>query len=403
MGEIEVKLDVLKTCAGSLAQSASSLEGKRSEIESKASNLSLSEVSKAQVKKKLQNLTSTLEQKKTQINALKNALDSIGNQYRTAESEITGVVISKAVYATFDAHNYTGAIAAAGAVAGNLLKVSQIMSKKKKSNVFIDEFTSNYGVKEALSGAGHISTIYGLMSSYKKAASWKDIVKTSKEAYEFVSGAAKTYNNYKKIGNAVGTKTAMAWWAKKITGLKPLGRASAAKNPVTRFVNNLTNKTSPFRAQFDDVVATFKGKNGVKKAATSWASVALSGVTNLFDNMEEQANSNGTMSDARVIAETITETAVDTVITYGANIVVGAAITTALGTVAAPGILVVAASGAVIAGINAGVKALTGKTTTEWVSDTILDTGAAIGKAVSKTAKNVTKSIGNWFNKLSFA
>lgn len=57
MGEIEVKLDVLKTCAGSLAQSASSLEGKRSEIESIASNLSLSEVSKAQVKKKLQNLT----------------------------------------------------------------------------------------------------------------------------------------------------------------------------------------------------------------------------------------------------------------------------------------------------------------------------------------------------------
>lgn len=76
MGEIEVKLDVLKTCAGSLAQSASSLEGKRSEIESIASNLSLSEVSKAQVKKKLQNLTSTLEQKKTQINTLKNALDS---------------------------------------------------------------------------------------------------------------------------------------------------------------------------------------------------------------------------------------------------------------------------------------------------------------------------------------
>lgn len=268
--------------------------------------------------------------------------------------------------------------------------------------IFTDEFLSNYGWKEILSGAGYIGTIYNLINDIRDGKSWRDLAKTGVDTYRFLSGSAKTYNNYKKIGNAVGTKTAMAWWAKNITGLKPLGRASTAKNPFTRFANNLTNKTSPFNAQFKNIVNNFKGANGVGKAVASWGTVAVNGVLNWFSNKDEQANSNGTMSDGRVIAETITETVVDTALTYGTGIVVGAAVTAALGTVAAPGIVVVAASGAVVAGLNAGVKALTGKTTTEWISDTILDTGEAIGSAVSNAAKNVSESIGSWFGKLSF-
>lgn len=264
--------------------------------------------------------------------------------------------------------------------------------------IFTDEFWSNYGWKEILSGAGYIGTIYSLINDIKNGKTWRDFAKNGVNAYQFLSGAAKTYNNYKKIGNAVGTKTAMAWWAKNVTGLKPLGRASTAKNPFTRFANNLTNKTSPFNAQFKNVVDNFKGANGVGKAVASWGAVAVNGVLNWFNNKDEQANSNGTMSDGRVIAETITETAVDTALTYGTGIVVGAAVTAALGTVAAPGVVVVAASGAVVAGLNAGVKALTGKTTTEWISDAVLDTGEAIGNA----AKNVSESIGSWFRKLSF-
>lgn len=117
--------------------------------------------------------------------------------------------------------------------------------------------------------------------------------------------------------------------------------------------------------------------------------------TNAFSNIDEQKASNGTMSTGRVVAETITETAVDTALTYGAGIVVGAAVTAVCGTVAAPGILVVAASGAIVAVLNAGVKALTGKTTTEWISDGILDTGKAIGKATEKVGKTIAK----WFKK----
>lgn len=277
-------------------------------------------------------------------------------------------------------------------------RIYQILGPGGQLQIFSDEFWSNYGWKEILSGAGYIGTIYSLINDIRNGKTWRDFAKTGIDAYQFLSGAAKTYNNYKKIGNAVGTKTAMAWWAKNVTGLKPLGRASTAKNPFTRFANNLTNKTSPFNAQFNNVVNNFKGANGVGKAVASWGAVAVNGVLNWFNNKDEQANSNGTMSDGRVIAETITETAVDTALTYGTGIVVGAAVTAALGTVAAPGVVVVAASGAVVAGLNAGVKALTGKTTTEWISDTILDTGEAIGNA----AKNVSESIGSWFEKLSF-
>lgn len=266
---------------------------------------------------------------------------------------------------------------------------------------FTQEFFSNFGWSELLAGSGYIGTIYDFFQDIKNSTSWKDLAKTGIDVYQFLSGAAKTFSNYKKIGNAVGAQTAMAWWAKSILGLKPLGRASTAKNPVTRFFNNLTNKTSPFNAQFKNVINNFKGANGVGKAVAAWGAVAVDGVLNYYSNKEEQANSNGTMSDGRVIAETITETAVGTVLTYGSGIVVGAAVT-ALGTVAAPGIIVVAATGIAVTGINAGVKALTGKPATEWVSDAILDGGIAIGKAVGNAAKSVTESVGNWFGKLAF-
>lgn len=156
----------------------------------------------------------------------------------------------------------------------NLLNVSTAnTSSGNASNTFIKNFRENYGWKDILSGAGYIGTIYNLISDIKSGKSWRDFAKAGVDTYKFLSGAAKTYNNYKKIGNAVGAKTAMAWWAKSITGLKPLGRASTAKNPFARFANNLTNKTSPFNAQFKNVIDNFKGANGIGKAVSSWGAV----------------------------------------------------------------------------------------------------------------------------------
>ena len=283
--------------------------------------------------------------------------------------------------------------------------VAQDIQKQKDDdslwNKFLELFSGEYGISELLAGSNYVGKIYKLYQDLRSGASWKDLGKWGVDVYQFLSGAAKTFNNYKRIGNAVGTKTAMTWWAKNAVGLKPLGRVSSAKNPFTRFKNNLINKTSPFNAQIKNVVGNFTGANGIGTAVASWGAVAVDGVLNWFSNKEEQANSGGKMSDGRVLAETITETAVGTVLTYGSSIVVGAAVS-ALLPVAMPGVVVVAASGALVAGVNAGVKALTGKSATEWVSDAILDTGEAIGKAVGKAAKNVKDTVCGWFKKLSF-
>lgn len=80
--------------------------------------------------------------------------------------------------------------------------------------------------------------------------------------YQFCSSAAQIYKNYKKIGNIVGAKQARAWWIKKITGLRPLGRASSAKTWTTRFKDNLMNQTSPFHTQWKGIVEDAKGING---------------------------------------------------------------------------------------------------------------------------------------------
>lgn len=267
---------------------------------------------------------------------------------------------------------------------------------------FSKELKSEYGMGDVLAGAGYIGTMYGFSQSIKNMKTPKDLIKTLKDIYDFGKNAKQTFLNYKKIGNAVGNQKAMSWWAKNVTGLKPLGRYSTAQKPVTRFVNNLTNKTSPFNAQIKEAIGNFAGSNGVGAAIASWSAVAINGILNWQSNKEEQANSNGTMSDGRVVAETITETAIDTGLMIGATAIAGAAVTALFPAVSA-GVLVVAASGLVVAGINAGFKAVVGKSFTEWASDTILDSLEFVGSKIGNAAKNATNAIGNWFGKLSSA
>ena len=182
-----------------------------------------------------------------------------------------------------------------------------------------------------------------------------DFVQSGVDIYQFCSSAAQTYKNYKKIGNIVGAKQARAWWIKKITGLRPLGRASSAKTWTTRFKNNLTNQTSPFHTQWKGIVEDAKGINGKGAMGAFLGGVLIDGVANWYSNKEEQALSNGTMSDERVAAETITETAIGTVMGYGSEIIIGAAVTAA------------------------------------WASDMILDTGEdiinSVGNAVTAFAQ----------------
>lgn len=265
---------------------------------------------------------------------------------------------------------------------------------------FKKELKKEYGVGDALAGAGYIGTIYDIFQDIKNVKSPKDVFPILNRCWHFGKDAKQTFLNYKKIGNAVGNQKAMTWWAKNVTGIKPLGRYSTAKKPVTRFFNNLTNKTSPFNAQIKNAAGNFAGSNGVGAAIASWGAVAINGILNWHSNKEEQANSNGEMSDGRVIAETITETAIDTGLTIGATAIAGAAVTAIFPMVSA-GVAVVAASGLIVAGINAGVKAIAGKSFTEWASDTILDSMEAAGTKIGASVKAATNAIGSWFWKLS--
>lgn len=247
--------------------------------------------------------------------------------------------------------------------------------------------------KDVIESFGNIGAVFGIFNSLFNATTWNEWASIGLNAGQTISNIAKDYNNYAKIGRAIGSKNAMAYFWKKQFGLTKVGHASTASSPMARFYNNLHNTTSPYN--LNDAFAPLTGKKGVGTTIAAWAGVALTGISNAFSNLDEQKASNGTMSNGRVIAETISETAIDTSVTYAGTAVIGAAITAATGVVAAP-VAVAVVTGVALAGINAGVEALTGKSATEWVSDFVLDTATSIGNAVS----NGAKSVANWFQKL---
>lgn len=249
---------------------------------------------------------------------------------------------------------------------------------------------------DVIKSFGSAGSVFGIVNSVFGAKSWLDWGNVGVSATKTIASIAKDYNNYTKIGRAIGTTNSTGYFWRNFFGFNKVGYASTASSASARFYNNLHNTTSPYK--LSSIFDSFTGKNGVVSSIASWAGIALSGVANWFDNVEEQKESNGTMSTGRVVAETVSETVIDTALVTAGSAVVGAAITTVTGAVAAP-VVVAAATGLAIAGINAGVEALTGKSATEWVSDTILDTAVAVGNAVADGAK----AVANWFGKLSFA
>lgn len=284
-------------------------------------------------------------------------------------------------------------------------KYSKLDSEETSMKWFGDSALEKFiqgGVGTLLVSAGYIGKLGGATQNLITSKTLWDKGKALLNIVNSGSGILKSYKNYKRIGRVVGNKKAMSWFAQKATGLKPLGRYSTAQSPITRFTHNLTNKTSPFNAQIKRNIGNFAGKNGKIATITSWATVAINGILNWKSNKEEQTASNGTMSDGRVIAETITETAIDTGIMIGASAVIGAAIAAVFPAISA-GVLITAASGLVVAGVNAGFKAINkeGKTFTEWSSDIFLDSLETLGEKIGNGAKNAHNAIGKWFAQLS--
>ena len=259
----------------------------------------------------------------------------------------------------------------------------------------------DFNWKDIIKSFGSAGSVFGIVNGVFGAKSWIDWGNVGVSVTKTISSIAKDYNNYTKIGRAIGTTNSTGYFWRNFFGFNKVGYASTASSASSRFYNNLHNTTSPYK--LSGIFDAFTGKKGVVSSVASWAGLALSGIANTFSNIEEQKESNGTMSTGRVVAEIVSETIIDTAIGCAGSAVIGAAIATVTGAVAAPVVVAVATGGA-LALINAGVKALTatdtfsGKTATEWVSDAILDTASTVGSAVADGAK----AVANWFSKLSF-
>lgn len=243
---------------------------------------------------------------------------------------------------------------------------------------------------------GSAGSLFGIVNSVLGAKNWIDWGNVGVSATKTISSIAKDYNNYAKIGRAIGSTNSTAYFWRNFFGFNKVGHASTASSASARFYNNLHNTTSPYK--LSGIFDAFTGKKGVVSSVAAWAGVALSGISNAFSNIDEQKKSNGAMSTGRVVAETVTETVIDTAIAYAGSAVIGAAIATVTGSVAAP-VVVAAATGAALRGINAGCETVFGVSATEAISDFALNAASAVGNAVT----DGTKAVASWFEKLSFA
>lgn len=269
------------------------------------------------------------------------------------------------------------------------------MREDTLSNIDTFETQGDYDWKDIIGSFGNVGDMFGFLVGLVNATTWNERAAAGIKGWNTLAKIAKDYNNYTKLGRMIGTKKAMSYFWREQLGLNNIGHASTFKEPVARFYNNLHNSTSAFNLK--QAFAPLTGKAGTGSAVAAWGGVILSGIGNAFENAEERDKSDGAMSNERVVAETVSETVIETVVTYGGTAVVGAAITTVTGVVAAP-VLVAVVTGVALAGVNAGVKELTGQTATEWVSDTILNFGTAVGNAVV----DGSKAVAGWFGKLSF-
>ena len=280
-------------------------------------------------------------------------------------------------------------------------------------------FSYDYGLKNILKSFGKTGSIFGVITGAASATSWDEWTKVGVDAAKTISDISTQYNNYSKISNICGGKTASGYFLRNALGLNAKGYAATSGSFVQRFKGNLTNSSSAYNLK--DSFSSLTGGKGTVSAVFAWGGVVLSGVSNYKKNLEEQEETG--ISTGRVIAETITETAIDTIISYAGTAIVGSAIVAATGVVAAP-VVVAVATGAVVAGINAVCEYFTDKSATELISDAVLDSAEKIwtdtkikaqqissacesvvegAKKVGKAVTAKVSSAANWLNNKLFA
>lgn len=259
--------------------------------------------------------------------------------------------------------------------------------------------SDGYGLEDFIGAFGDGGASMGIGFSLVSALgsnTFKDWSKVVLGGVQVALSTGDDLKRYTKVGRLFGEKKAKSYFLRNFFGFNNSGYASKATTFSSKFYNNLHNPRSIYSWQktFEPLVGT-KGKRFTTKTAAAWAGVLVNGITNFYGNKEEQMQKNGAMSEGRVWAETVTETAIDTIVAYGGSALVGAAITAVTGTVAAP-VVVAAATGAAIWAINTGARKLTGQTLTEWVSDYVIDNTIDKAKEVYTGARKAVQSIAGW-------
>ena len=151
---------------------------------------------------------------------------------------------------------------------------------------------------------------------------------------------------------------------------KSVGQARQ-KAVISAIQNDLPDDAMEMLA--DEAEAAAKVKNF--KTGVKWLGVAADLAFSAVDNVAEQelARQSGIeMSNERVAAETVLETATDTFISSVATAAVGAGLTALIGA-SAPVLLVAAGSAAAVWGLNEGFKLFTGKDAGETAADAACD------------------------------
>ena len=252
-----------------------------------------------------------------------------------------------------------------------------------------------------------------------------DYLKTGVDVYKFADKIAEHFEEFKLVMADKGVKDAMANWLKPVFGIESTDWISTATKPSKQFIENLTNVDSPF--SFKQWLNDYKPNGGIvidstmtesaKKTAEeaihkakgtavlSYLDVATSGVINLVDNIKEYNESDGKMSGARVVGETVVETASDIAIRKGATFIAGAGLTVLLGSVGLPVVAVpviaVLASNLIVTGIDAGVKGVTHKSISEHISDFVLDSLENAVSAIGQGVKSVLNPKPTWDDKIA--
>lgn len=326
------------------------------------------------VKSVLDALTGNVREESSNITSLKDTLASIANAYQNAESVITAQTVS-----------HIEGLSGSGE-SGSGDSTTETSDDDSDSLLTWDDLWS------LLSSPGSIPStmvpyikmlLSGLTGEEINATILADILNSTLNKYAFFTDVAE--NGWKEaVKNGLGISAYMP------EGTQP-GETfgsylkDALKQEVSDFNPTTTSSTASTGSSAANGARSLSSGAKVANAAAKWGGVALSGVTQGYENYQEYKS--GDISAGRAVAEGVIETGVDVGLGAAATAATGAALAAA-GVVAAPALVVGGIATAAVIGINAiAKKASGGKDLGELASDFICDGAESIGSSVAKWFK----------------